>query len=203
MPGVQLVLASRNAHKLRELGALLAPHVLVALPAHISLPPETGSTFAANALAKARVAARLTGEPALGEDSGIEVLALGGAPGVRSARYAGEAATDQDNLMKLVRETADAEERGAAYVSALAFVEPEGEERVFEARCEGRLADAPRGSGGFGYDPIFLPDERRRRARAKDDRERTMAELTPVHKNAISHRGKSSRLLLEWLRSRP
>jgi XTP/dITP diphosphohydrolase len=193
---VQLVLASRNAHKLRELGALLAPHLLVALPEHVRLPPETGSSFAENALTKARVAARYTDEPSLGEDSGIEVVALGGGPGIRSARYAGEVATDAENLSKLLHETAGAADRRAAYRCALAFAEPDGEEIVFEARCEGSLADGPRGEGGFGYDPIFVPAD-------VIGPERTMAELSAMEKNSVSHRGRAARLLLGWLASRP
>jgi XTP/dITP diphosphohydrolase len=195
MLGVQLVLASRNPHKLRELGALLAPHLLVAIPEHLRMPPETGASFAENALTKARFAARHTDEPSLGEDSGIEVVALGGGPGIRSARYAGEDATDADNLAKLLRETAGATERRAAYRCALAFAEPEGAEQIFEARCEGILVSSPRGEGGFGYDPIFVPVDHH-------GPERTMAELSPVEKNAISHRGRAALLLFGWLARR-
>jgi non-canonical purine NTP pyrophosphatase (RdgB/HAM1 family) len=188
---VELVLASRNAHKLRELGMLLAPFELVRLPDGVELPPEGGATYAENALAKARAGARATGKLSLGEDSGIEASALGGAPGVRSARYAGEEATDEDNLAKLLRETEGRGDRAAAYVCALALVAPDGEERLFEARCEGVLARGPRGNGGFGYDPIFEPTE--------GTPGLTMAELTPDRKNAISHRGQAAALLLHWL----
>jgi len=200
------VLASRNAHKLQELEALLAPHELRALPAEVELPPETSSTFAANALGKARAAASATGEPSLGEDSGIVVEALGGDPGIRSARYAGEGASDDENLHKLLRETEQASDRGAAYVCALALVVPEGEEALFEGRCEGRLARTPRGRGGFGYDPIFIPaggprasDTGSRRA---SDGGVTMAELTAERKNEISHRGRAASMLRDWLASR-
>ena len=134
--------------------------------------------------------------PALGEDSGIVVAALGGGPGVRSARYAGEDADDRQNLLKLLAETERAEDRRAAYVSALAFASPNGEERLFEGRCEGRLAHEPSGSGGFGYDPIFIPD-------AGPGGDVTMASLTPDQKNEISHRGRAARLLVRWLSSRP
>jgi XTP/dITP diphosphohydrolase len=193
---VELVLGSRNSHKLRELASLLEPHELVPLPEGIELPPESGATFAENALSKARATARATGRPSLGEDSGIVVDALGGDPGIRSARYAGERASDDENLAKLLREMGDADDRGAAYVCALAFAGPDGEERLFEGRCAGRLAPSPSGGGGFGYDPIFIPA-------GEADPKLTMATLSPEQKNAISHRGKAAGLLLEWLSSRP
>jgi XTP/dITP diphosphohydrolase len=188
---VHLVLGSRNEHKLRELSALLEPHDLVPLGEAVALPPETGATFADNALEKARATAVATGELSLGEDSGIVVPVLGDAPGVRSARFAGAHASDQQNLDKLLREVEDAADRRAAYVCALAAVAPDGQRALFEGRCEGRLANSPRGSGGFGYDPIFLPDE--------EGGETTMAELPAERKNRISHRGRAARLLLDWL----
>jgi XTP/dITP diphosphohydrolase len=193
---LKLVLGSRNPHKLRELSAMLDPHELEPLPVEVELPPETGETFAENALVKARSAAEATGRAALGEDSGIAVLALDGGPGIRSARYAGEHATDDENLAKLVRAMGSIEDRRAAYVCALAFVEPGGEERLFEGRCEGRLAEIPSGSGGFGYDPIFIADD-------TPEENLTMASLTPEQKDAISHRGRAAGLLLDWLTSRP
>jgi XTP/dITP diphosphohydrolase len=189
---VELVLASSNAHQLRELSALLGPHDVVRMPDGVRLPPETGRTFADNALAKARAAAKATGRPALGEDSGIEVRALAGAPGILSARYAGDSATDADNLEKLLDEMRERRDRRAAYACALALVTPDGAEKVFQAQCWGRLARAPRGTGGFGYDPIFEPDEAKVRGV-------TMAELAPDEKNAISHRGRAAGQLLEWL----
>ena len=187
---MKLVLATRNRHKLEEMRPLLAPHELIALPAAVELPPEEGSTFAANAAAKARTAAAATGLPAVGDDSGIEAAALGGAPGVRSARYAGEGASDQENLERLLREV-PADDRRVAYVCALALAGASGVEATFEGRCDGRLATRPRGDGGFGYDPAFLPRELEGR--------RTMAELSPDEKAAISHRGRAARALLEWL----
>ena len=190
---MELVLSTRNAHKLREFDEMLAPHRLVPLPGDVELPPETGETFAENALIKARAAAEATGGPAIADDSGIAAAALGGRPGVRSARYAGECASDEQNLQKLLDEVPDDGDRSVAYVCALAYVDPGGEERVFEARCEGTLAHEPRGDGGFGYDPAFLPADR--------DDGRTMAELTPDEKHAISHRGRAARLLLDWLES--
>jgi XTP/dITP diphosphohydrolase len=188
---MRLVLATRNAHKAREFSGLLAPHEVDVLPAQVTLPPETGETFEENALAKARAAAAALGRPAIADDSGIAAEALGGAPGVRSARYAGEDATDAENLAKLLREAPPGSP--LAYVCALAYVEPGGAEHVVVGRCTGRLAEAPRGEGGFGYDPAFLPDD------TADGR--TMAELTPAEKDAISHRGRAARALLRRLAS--
>jgi XTP/dITP diphosphohydrolase len=189
---VTLVLATRNAHKVRELGALLDGIEVVALPDSVQLPPETGSTFAANALVKARTAARATGQAAVADDSGIEAAALGGAPGVRSARYAGEDATDAENLDKLIAEVPPGS--ALAYVCVIALVEPgERRERTFEGRCTGAMADAPRGSGGFGYDPVFVPDDR--------DDGLTMAEISAEEKAAISHRARAARALLAALRA--
>ncbi len=190
---MRLVLASRNEHKLHELAALLRPHELEPLPEEVELPPESGTTFAENALAKARAAAGATGRPAVADDSGIEAAALGGAPGVWSARYAGEGATDEENLGKLLRELAEQDDRRVAYVCALAYVEPGGAEHLVEGRCEGLLAAGPQGSGGFGYDPAFVPADT-----AVED-ERTMAELSPAEKHSISHRGRAARALAERL----
>jgi XTP/dITP diphosphohydrolase len=190
---MEFVLATRNGHKLRELGAMLAPHVLEPLPGGVELPPETGSTFAENAVIKAQAAARATGRRVIADDSGIEVEALGGRPGIRSARYAGEGATDEQNLAKLLEELSGFEDRRAAYVCALVLAEPDGRREVFEARCEGAVVREPRGSGGFGYDPAFLPDDR------EPGDERTMAELSPAEKDRISHRGRAARALLEHL----
>jgi XTP/dITP diphosphohydrolase len=187
-----LVLATRNPHKVAEVRRLLAPGAIAVqpLPPDVTLPPEDGETFADNALPKARAAARATERPAIADDSGIESQALGGAPGVRSARYAGEHASDQQNLDKLLREAPAGS--GLRYVCALAFVDPRsGQERVFFGNCRGRVADAPRGDRGFGYDPAFLPDEY--------SGHRTMAELTDAEKDLISHRGRAVRELLTWL----
>ena len=186
---MRLVLASRNAHKVRELGPLLAPNELVPLPDEVELPPEDGETFAANALGKARAAAQATGETAVADDSGIEAAALDGRPGVRSARYAGEHATDEETLAKLLREVPAGGDTRVAYVCALALVHPGGEEAVVEGRSEGHLTHEPRGDGGFGYDPAFVPDDY--------DDGRTMAELSPEEKDAISHRGRAARALME------
>ena len=185
---MRLVLATRNDHKTREFNGLMAPHTVDPLPKHVELPPETGTTFAENALVKARTAAQQLGRAAIADDSGIAAEALDGAPGVYSARYAGEQATDEQNLDKLMRE-APAGSR-VAYVCALAYVGADGTEHVVEGRCEGTLSDTKRGSGGFGYDPAFIPDAHPTS---------TMAELTPLQKDAISHRGEAARALLAWL----
>jgi XTP/dITP diphosphohydrolase len=190
----EVVVATRNEHKLRELAELLAELRLEPLPDGVELPAEEGDSFGANALIKARAAYGATGRAAIGDDSGIEAAALDGAPGIHSARYAGEAADDEQNLAKLLREVGEAgKDRRVAYVCVLAYVNADGEEGIFEGRCKGRLADQPRGSGGFGYDPAFLPDE------VSDGR--TMAELSPPEKNAISHRGRAARMLAAHLRA--
>jgi XTP/dITP diphosphohydrolase len=190
----RLLLATRNDHKLRELARLAGPdHAIDPLPADVVLPPEDGETFAANALGKARAAAKATGRVAIADDSGIEAAALGGAPGVYSARYAGPQATDEENLAKLLREAPAGS--ALAYVCALAYVDPaSGEEQVFEERCTGTLAATPRGEGGFGYDPAFLPSDD-----PAGTSGRTMAELSDAEKDAISHRGRAVRALLTWL----
>jgi XTP/dITP diphosphohydrolase len=184
---VRLLLATRNEHKLRELAQLMRPVELEPLPDGVTLPPETGTTFADNALVKARAAAAATGLTAIADDSGIQAAALGGGPGVWSARYAGEDATDEENLARLLREVPPDGDTSVAYVCAIAYVEPGGRELVVHGRCEGRLTHEPRGSGGFGYDPAFVPDD--------DPGDRTMAELAPEEKDAISHRGRAAREL--------
>lgn len=188
---MELVVATRNAHKLRELRGLLPGCALTALPDDVELPPETGTTFAQNATLKARAAAAATGRGAIADDSGIAAAALGGRPGVRSARYAREDASDEENLAKLLREVAPHPDRRVTYVCALAHALPDGEVRVFEAACDGVLAERPRGAGGFGYDPAFVPDDY--------DDGRTMAELSVEEKDAISHRGRAARALAAWL----
>ncbi len=190
-----LLLATRNAHKLREFARLLAPAGITVspLPEQIELPPEDGSSFAENALPKARTAAVETGRVAIADDSGIEAEALGGAPGVRSARYAGPSPTDQANLDKLMREAPAGS--GLRYVCVIAYVDPRsGVQRLFHGECRGRVAATVKGSRGFGYDPAFVPEG--------EPGERTMAELSDQEKDAISHRGRAVRALAEWLRSR-
>lgn len=188
-----LVLATRNDHKLRELREALPGFQIDPLPEEVELPPETGETFAENALGKARAAQAATGRTAIADDSGIAAYGLGGRPGVRSARYAGEDATDEENLEKLLREVGNRDDRRVAYVCAIALVGDDGSESLFEGRCEGVLAEKPRGTGGFGYDPAFVPDD------TGPDDDRTMAELAPDEKHAISHRGRAARELASHL----
>ena len=189
-----MIFATGNKHKLREMRELLPELDLQPLPDGVELPPEEGESFAEIALEKARTAHAATGEAAIGDDSGIEAAALGGRPGIHSARYGGPGAGDEENLEKLLREVAAAGgDRRAAYHCALALVDADGAEHVFEARCEGRLIERPRGTGGFGYDPAFVPD-----ATGPGD-ERTMSELSQVEKNEISHRGLAARLLARHL----
>ena len=193
---MDLLLATHNEHKRREFARLLespekgAGRRIRALPAEVMLPAEDGETFAQNALGKARAAAAATGEASIADDSGIEAQALGGAPGVRSARFAGEGASDAENLQKLMREAP----AGSAleYVCVIAYVDrARGEERLFEGRCAGALSAEARGERGFGYDPAFLPED--------GPPGLTMAELSDRRKDAISHRGRAARALLAWL----
>lgn len=192
---MRLLLATHNDHKRREFERLLAgagagPIQLDVLPDSVTLPPEHGETFAENALAKARAAARELGRVSIADDSGIAAAALDGAPGVRSARYAGEGAGDGENLARLLREAP----AGSAleYVCVIAYVDPQAAvEKLFEGRCSGRLAARPRGDRGFGYDPAFLPDD--------GPPETTIAELPDERKDAIGHRGRAARALLAWL----
>ena len=186
---MRLIVATRNRHKLQELGASMPGADLAPLPLEVELPPEDGDTFAANALIKARAAHEATGQAALADDSGICAVALGGRPGVRSARFAGEDASDGENLARLIDALSGERDRSVAYVCVLAHVDFDGGETVAEGRCEGQLIAEPRGTGGFGYDPAFVPDE----TGSADGR--TMAELSPEEKNAISHRGKAARAL--------
>lgn len=188
-----LLVATRNEHKLRELREALPGIELLPLPGELELPPEEGATFAENALTKARAVRAATGQAAIADDSGIEARALGGRPGVRSARYAGEKASDEENLAKLLAEVGGQDDRRVAYVCAIALVDEDGTEAIFEGRCEGTLAADPRGDGGFGYDPAFVPDD------TGPDDSRTMAELAPEEKHAISHRGRAARRLAAHL----
>jgi XTP/dITP diphosphohydrolase len=189
---MRLVLATRNAAKLEELRRILEPLVPVEVlglddvPAYPELP-ETGATFEENALIKAREAAARTGLPAVADDSGLAVDALNGMPGVLSARWAGHAASDENNLRLVLEQTEDVpdERRGATFVCAAVLVTPDGVERVANGTVTGTLLRAPRGSNGFGYDPVFQPA----------GETRTTAEMPPAEKDAISHRGKAFRAL--------
>lgn len=185
------MLATHNPYKVREFARLLPGVELAPLPEDFELPPETGSSFAANALGKARAAAATTGQAAIADDSGIEAEALEGRPGMLSARFAGQRATDAENLAKLRAQAPPGS--GLRYVCVLAHATPDGHERTFEGRCEGTLAGEARGSGGFGYDPVFVPRD--------EAAGRTMAELSEAEKDAISHRGAATRALQAWLES--
>jgi XTP/dITP diphosphohydrolase len=194
----RVILASANPGKLAELTSLLAPLGIDLAPQEIlgiESAPETGATFLDNALLKARHAAGRRGLPALADDSGIEVDALDQAPGVRSARYAGEGAGDEENLRKLLFELRDVPQirRSARYRCVIAFVRDAEDPMplIAEGSWEGSIAGEARGAGGFGYDPIFVPAGERR----------TAAELSPMEKNAVSHRGKALLALVAQLRA--
>src|SRR5690242_2884186 len=186
---MRIVLASGNRHKAVELTRLLPGWDVE--PWAGELPEETGDTFEANALLKARhVWHELGGvEWVLADDSGIAAEALGGAPGVRSARFAGEHATDEQNLAKLADSLAGADDRRVAYVAVLVAIAPDGAERVVRGELRGTLATEPRGTGGFGYDPAFVPE----------GETRTVGEMRPDEKDAISHRARAAEALRELL----
>ncbi|HMU12549.1 MAG: RdgB/HAM1 family non-canonical purine NTP pyrophosphatase [Bacteroidetes bacterium] len=190
----RMVLCTGNPGKIAELRALMPPDMELLSLADVGLPadlPETGATLEANALQKARFAHERTGLPCIADDTGLEVLALGGAPGVRSARYAGEAKDPAANMALLLRELATATDRSARFRTVIALVDARGE-HVFEGQVRGRITTDRRGSGGFGYDPVFLPEMS----------DLTFAELDPVRKNAISHRGQAVWKLARFLAER-
>ena len=205
----RLVLATHNAHKVAELRAILGPvvpgldpaAVVGAADTGVAPPHEDGITFAENALIKARALAAATGLPSLADDSGLCVDVLGGAPGIFSARWAGRHGDDAANLALLLAQLADVrdEHRGAGFACAAAFVMPDGFEHVEVGVLRGRLERAPRGDGGFGYDPVLVPLDQPARA---GDRVLTCAELTPAEKNAISHRGTAFRALAPTVAAR-
>lgn len=182
-----LIIASNNAGKIREISEALKdlPLTIQSLKDYPQIKniPENGKTFEENALIKARVAHQITGQYVLADDSGLECDDLGGAPGVYSARYAGNGATDEQNNQKLIADIQAAHDpcRFAQYVCVLVLIDPAGKEILIKETCEGLITMTPSGSGGFGYDPyFFLPDKKR-----------TMAELPMEEKNKISHRGKA------------
>ena len=193
----RIVLATRNAHKLREVRRIFADGgwdiELRGLEEFPQVPeiPETGATFADNAAAKARAAAQATGLTAVADDSGLEVDALGGRPGIESNRFAGPGADDAARIAKLLGMMRDIppSRRSARFRCAAAIASPAGEVAVVEGVCEGMIADAPRGEGGFGYDPVFIPA----------GESRTLAEMTSAEKNRISHRGQAFRAAAEVL----
>jgi XTP/dITP diphosphohydrolase len=199
MQGQRVVLATGNPGKLRQFSELLEASGLVLVRQSdfgIEPPPETGSTFLENSLIKARNAARITGLPAIADDSGLEVDALGGRPGLYSARYAGENASARENLQKVLVELSGvmAERRTARYRSVIVFVESAADPAplVGEGVWEGAIADQPLGTGGFGYDPIFIPH----------GETKTAAEMPAQLRNERCHRGQAARAFLALLRSR-
>ena len=190
----EIVLATGNKGKVKEFEGLLhGIAVRIIGLGDLESPPEVvedGETFMENALKKARTIAKYSGRPALADDSGLAVDALGGKPGVYSARYSGEGATDEKNIDKLLRELGDTEHRSARFVCSLALVTPDGEETVVSGECEGVILTGPRGSGGFGYDPVFyLPEYGK-----------TMAEIPADLKNRISHRAHAAEKLVRILK---
>jgi XTP/dITP diphosphohydrolase len=193
----RLAIASRNPGKIREILAICADWPVCWVTANDGSGEwpdveETGASYLENASLKAVAVAEALGVPAIADDSGIEVDALGGGPGMRSARYAGPGATDEENLRKLIDAIADVPglERTARYRCVALMVAPGGASTSAEATCEGSLIGEPRGQNGFGYDPVFVPD----------GETRTMAELSPEEKDLISHRGKAFRALRDRIR---
>jgi XTP/dITP diphosphohydrolase len=201
LPPLRLVLASANPDKVAEIAAILAEILdveLVPRPANVPDVEESGATLLDNARIKARALVVATGLTSVADDTGLEVDALGGAPGVYSARYAGENASYVDNLTKLLAELEALPDHGgrrAARFRTVALASfPDGSELWAEGSVEGTIAEQPRGDGGFGYDPVFIPDE---------SGGRTFADLTPNQKHKISHRGRAFRALSEKLVARP
>lgn len=206
---MKIVLATKNEHKIEEIKALAQDIpveilTLMDFPA-IELPPEEGRTFKDNALEKARSVAQKTGIAALADDSGLEVAGLNGRPGVRSSRYAGEDATDEENNARLLTELSGVPAGGAGgaggrkarFVCVLALVETSGKETCFEGTLEGEIGQGPRGSYGFGYDPLFIvPDGG---GGGDGGGKKTLAELTPAEKNRISHRKRAVKEFKGWL----
>jgi XTP/dITP diphosphohydrolase len=193
---LSLVLATRNPHKVAEIRDLLTDSPVQLLPADaLDAPPEVeedASTLQGNARKKAMALHRHTGQPALADDTGLEVDALQGAPGVHTARFAGPDATPSDNNEKLLRALREADTRRARFRTVVAFVADGDDTHYFEGVCEGSIADAPRGEQGFGYDPLFVPD----------GEQRTFAEMSAAQKNAISHRKRALHRFATFLHER-
>lgn len=189
---MEIIIATGNAGKVREFKRMLEPlgyQVFSQKEKGIILDvEETGTTFAENAVRKAKAVWEKVKLPVIADDSGLCVDALDGRPGIYSARYAGESATDADRVKKLLAELEGKENRTGRFVCAIAYIDGTGETHVFEGVCEGTMAESPRGEDGFGYDPIFLVGEK------------TFAEMTAKEKDAVSHRGKANRLLEDYLK---
>ena len=201
---MKIIFATGNAGKLREAAEVLGPDFEIVSPASLGLTediPETGSTLQENSLQKARYLFERTGLPCFADDTGLEVDALGGAPGIYSARYAGPGHDHDANMAKLLAELKkipdqvgdDGVSRRARFRTVVTLILADGQPHFFEGTCEGSIATARRGSGGFGYDPVFLPDAYPGR---------TLAEVSEAEKNAVSHRGKAMRALSQWLKAR-
>jgi XTP/dITP diphosphohydrolase len=191
-----LVLATANPHKTEEMAAVLSTLGIdvIARPGHIGEVEETEDTLEGNALLKAHALAEATGRSAIADDTGLFVDALGGRPGVLSARYAGETATYAQNVDKLLVEMAANDDRRAYFRTVIALVSPDGDELVVEGVLDGAITREPRGENGFGYDPVFAPD---------DAPGRTLAELSTSEKNDLSHRARALRALAEELAAEP
>ncbi|MGQ0521362.1 MAG: RdgB/HAM1 family non-canonical purine NTP pyrophosphatase [Actinomycetota bacterium] len=182
---MRLVVATANADKVVEIAAVLSGFELVPRPASVPDVDETGETLEDNARLKAAAIVDATGEPAVADDTGLEVAALDGAPGVYSSRYAGPGATYADNVAALLRALAGASDRSARFRTVALARFPDGREMVAEGVVAGRIALAPSGDGGFGYDPVFVPE----------GHDRTFAQMSTEEKNAVSHRGRAFRAL--------
>ena len=193
---MKIVFATANAGKLREAAEVLGPDFEIVSLAQAGITeeiPETGKTLQENSLQKAQYLFERTGLPCFADDTGLEVDALGGAPGIYSARYAGPNHDHQANMDKLLKELGATEERRAHFKTVVTLILADGQPRFFEGICEGSIARAKRGDGGFGYDPVFLPDAYPGR---------TLAEVSEEEKNAVSHRGQAIRAMAAWLKSR-
>ena len=193
---MKIVFATANAGKLREAAEVLGPDFEIVSLAQAGITeeiPETGKTLQENSLQKASYLFERTGLPCFADDTGLEVDALGGAPGIYSARYAGPNHDHQANMDKLLKELGATEERRARFKTVVTLILADGQPRFFEGTCEGSIAPAKRGNGGFGYDPVFLPDAYPGR---------TLAEVSEEEKNAVSHRGQAIRAMAAWLKSR-
>lgn len=186
----KLVLATHNRGKLVEIGDLLAPygaHVVSAADLDLPVPEESEESFEGNALIKARAACRASGLPALADDSGLCVNALGGAPGVHTAEWGGVERDSKCSMLRIHTEMGDTPDRSAYFVAVLALVYPDGREKIFEGRCDGHLVWPLRGENGFGHDPMFVPL----------GENRTFAEMTSAEKKAYSHRARAFKKLIE------
>lgn len=193
---MKILFATANRGKLREAAEVLGPGFEIVSPLDLGITediPETGSTLQENSLQKAQYIFDRTGLPCFADDTGLEVDALGGAPGIYSARYAGPGHDSEANMKKLLAELTTLDDRGARFRTVVTLILADGQPRFFEGVCEGSIAREKSGCGGFGYDPVFLPDAYPGR---------TLAEVSEEEKNAVSHRGKAIRAMAEWLRGK-